>query len=97
MRIIPDPIVFDWDLGNGDKNYLKHQVSMQEAEEVFGNEPLVIIEDIFHSQKEQRYQGMGKTNSNRLLFASFTIRKGQIRVISIRNMSKKEKNKYEKI
>jgi len=40
---------------------------------------------------------MGKTNSNRLLFASFTIRKGQVRVISIRNMSKKEKNKYEKI
>lgn len=97
MRIIPEPIIFDWDLGNSDKNFFKHQVSMHEAEEVFGNEPLIIVEDIFHSLGEQRYQGMGKTNSNRLLFVSFTIRKGKVRIISIRNMSKKEKNKYEKI
>ncbi|MFA7301747.1 MAG: BrnT family toxin [Candidatus Shapirobacteria bacterium] len=97
MRLIPEPIIFDWDSGNNDKNFLKHQVSMQEAEEVFGNEPLIIVKDIYHSQKELRYQGMGKTNSNRLLFVSFTIRTGQIRIISIRNMSKKEKNKYEKI
>lgn len=97
MRLILEPIVFDWDKGNSDKNFLKHQVSIQEAEEVFGNYPLIIAKDNLHSQKELRYQGMGKTNNNRLLFVSFTLRKSQVRIISIRNMSKKEKNKYEKI
>ena len=97
MKIIPEPVLFDWDKGNIDKNLIKHQVSNQEAEEIFVNEPLIIIEDGRHSQREQRYRGLGKTNSGRLLFVSFTKRDDKVRVISVRDMNKKEKNNYEKV
>ena len=87
---------FDWNKGNLDKNWKKHNVSNSECEEVFFNEPLLISEDEKHSQKEKRLQALGKTENNRLLFISFTIRNNNIRIISARNMSRKEKQHYEK-
>lgn len=94
MRILPEPIVFEWDKGNIDKNLVKHSVINKEAEEIFNNQPL-ISEDIKHSKKELRFQALGKTDKERLLFLSFTIRKDRIRVISARDMNKKEVSKYE--
>lgn len=97
MRIWQDPIAFDWDQGNIDKNLKKHSVTNQEAEEVFGNEPLILSEDIKHSTgTEKRYQALGKTNKKRQMFLSFTLRKNKIRLISIRDMNKKEKLIYDK-
>ncbi|MAG28893.1 hypothetical protein CL632_01980 [bacterium] len=87
---------FDWNKGNLDKNWKKHNVSNSECEEVFFNEPLLISEDEKYSQKEKRLQALGKTENNRLLFISFTIRNNNIRIISARNMSRKEKQHYEK-
>lgn len=96
MRIIPEPLSFDWDLGNSDKNFQKHNVGCQEAEEVFINQPLIVVEDKKHSKDEQRFHALGRSNVSRYLFLSFTIRKQQIRIISIRDMNKKEKKIYEK-
>lgn len=95
-NIIPEPIEFEWDAGNIDKNFKKHGIENEEAEEVFLNDPL-ISEDVKHSQFEKRYQCLGVTDRNRKLFVSFTIRRNRVRLISIRNMSKEEKQKYEKI
>jgi len=95
MKIIPDQLTFDWDSGNSEKNFIKHKVTIQEAEEVFVNEPLVVIEDLVHSKNERRFCAFGKTQSRRKLFLSFTIRNNKIRIISIRDMDKKEKNRYE--
>jgi uncharacterized DUF497 family protein len=98
MRIFPDPIIFEWDKGNIKKNYEKHGVTNQEAEELFSNEPFIISEDTKHSVKnEQRFQALGKTKSGRKLFLSFTVRINKIRVISIRDMNKKEEVIYEAI
>lgn len=96
MRIIPEPISFEWDKGNSNKNFKKHNVSDQEAEEFFTNEPLIIVVDKKHSSQEQRFQSLGKTNQNRKLFLSFTIRINKIRIISARDMNKKEAKEYEK-
>jgi len=96
MKIIPDPLSFEWDLGNIDKNLKKHNVSCQEAEEVFTNQPLLINNDIKHSIKEKRFYALGKTHGERLLFLSFTIRNYKVRLISIRDMNRKEKKIYEK-
>lgn len=90
IKILKGPVSFEWDKGNIDKNWKKHEVTNQEAEEVFVNEPLIISKDIKHSQIESRFQSLGKTNRNRLLFCSFVIRRNKIRIISIRDMSKKE-------
>jgi uncharacterized protein len=86
---------FRWDEGSQDKNWRKHQVSMGEWEEIFFNLPILLQDDIVHSQAEPRYFVLGQTNSGRYLFAVFTIRKNKIRVISARDMSQKEREYYE--
>ena len=87
---------FNWDSGNIDKNSLKHNVEFWECEQVFLNLPLITAEDATHSQNEQRYYALGQTDEQRLLFISFTIRNDNIRVISARDMTKKEREIYEK-
>jgi len=95
MRILPLPTSFDRDNGNSTKNLIKHKVTIQESEEVFFNQPLVLAEDQKHSNLEQRYYGLGKTNTGHKLFLVFTIRLKRIRIISIRDMNKKETKIYE--
>lgn len=86
---------FEWDDGNRDKNWEKHQVSNSDCEEVFFNLPLLLHPDPTHSQTEERYYVLGQTNEGRRLFISFTIRGENLRVISARDMSKRERNFYE--
>ena len=87
---------FEWDAGNARKNADKHDVSQAEAEQVFFNEPLLLLEDSKHATREQRFHALGCTDDNRLLHISFTLRsKGQlIRVISARAMHHKERTYY---
>ena len=88
---------FDWDEGNARKNE-KHGVSMAEAEQVFFNTPLLVLEDIKHSRKELRFHALGKTNKVRFLHITFTLRDAdeKIRVVSDRDMHRKERAIYEK-
>jgi uncharacterized DUF497 family protein len=87
---------FEWDSGNADKNSRKHQVSQIECEELFYNTPIILGNDIKHSEQENRYYVLGQTNAKRLLFIVFTVRKQKIRVISARAMNRKEKKAYAK-
>jgi uncharacterized DUF497 family protein len=89
-------IGFQWDDGNWNKNQEKHRVLSWECEQVFFNDPLLLFEDIKHSEREKRLYVLGKTDKNRKLFIAFTIRHKLIRVISARDMSKKERGQYEK-
>ena len=86
---------FQWDKGNAEKSWLKHGVSNTECEEIFFNQPLLAAEDTEHSWVEKRYHALGRTDEGRLLFVSLTIRKDLIRVISTRDMSRKERTIYE--
>ena len=85
---------FDWDKGNFDKNWLKHRVTPFECEQVFFNQPLVVVPDKSHSEKEVRFYVLGQSDIGRLLFMVFTIRKNLIRVISARDMTRSEKGVY---
>jgi uncharacterized DUF497 family protein len=87
---------FDWDAGNSQKNWLKHRVSHVECEEIFFNEPLLVAADAAHSQGEARHFALGRTNDGRLLFVGFTYRGKKIRVITARNMSRRERTIYAK-
>lgn len=80
-------IGFNWDDGNARKNE-KHGVSSAEAEQVFFNVPLLLLDDTSHSQQEPRLHALGKTDEGRTLHITFTLRRsGQlIRVISARDM-----------
>lgn len=86
---------FEWDEGNSEKNWVTHGVACGEAEEVFFNVPLVLAPDPKHSQAEDRYYGLGVTNAGRPLFVVFTIRGDLVRVVSGRDMSRRERRRYE--
>jgi uncharacterized DUF497 family protein len=85
---------FQWDQGNLEKNWLKHAVSPLECEQVFFNQPLVVAPDLKHSQHEERFFALGRTDIDRYLFVVFTVRRRKLRVISARDMSRKERMIY---
>jgi len=88
---------FDWDEGNARKSNRKHGVTQVEAEQVFFNAPVLLIPGLQHSQVELRFHLLGKTNVDRMLHITFTLRFGgrKIRVISAREMHRKERRIYE--
>ena len=79
---------FEWDAGNSRKNEEKHGVFQSEAEQIFFNEPLLVVGDGKHSLQEVRFHALGKTDDARLLHITFTLRgsRTQIRIISARDM-----------
>ena len=86
---------FDWDDGNLLKSWEKHRVAASECEQVFFNQPLVAGEDEKHSGQEPRFYSLGQTDSGRRLFVVFTLRGTLIRVISAREMNRREKMEYD--
>ena len=94
IKRLHDCLGFEWDKGNIDKNWIKHKVSSSDCEQIFFNRPLLIQDDILHSELEERYYALGKTDINRFLFVVFTIRNNFIRIISARDMNKKEREVY---
>lgn len=93
---LPVPVSFEWNKGNLEKNWKKHKVHFKKAEEIFFNRPLSIYKDIKHSQKENRLVALGVTNKKRKLYSAFTVRNKKIRIISVRDQSKKERELYAK-
>ena len=71
-------------------------MTSEEAEDVFFHDPFVMRSDPGHSRREKRYRAMGKTARDRKLFVAFTIRGTLIRVISARDMSRKEDEEYQR-
>jgi uncharacterized DUF497 family protein len=88
---------FEWDDGNSRKSTDKHGVSQVEAEQVFFNDPLLLLMDIKHSADEPRFHALGRTDDGRLLHITFTLRGGGrlVRVISARGMHRRERSRYE--
>ena len=96
MEILPEPISFEWDKGNIDKNFKKHTVTNQEAEEIFVNEPIFLFEDEKHSSSiEKRNMIWGTTKKGRRLTIIYTIRNNKVRIISARDLNRKERREYE--
>jgi uncharacterized DUF497 family protein len=86
---------FEWDAGNQTKSVTKHSVERFEAEQVFLNQPLLLLDDLGHSRAEQRFHALGTTDAGRELQVTFTIRGSLLRVISARPMNQKERKAFE--
>jgi uncharacterized protein len=92
---------FDWDEGNLRKSVEKHQVGQSESEQIFFNKPLLVLIDKKHSELETRYHALGRSDDDRMLHVTFTLRSAGtlthtlIRVISARDMHRKERLIYE--
>ncbi len=85
----------DGDKGNVNKNRIKHEVTSSECEQIFFNQPLLVQDAALHPETEKRFCALGKTDKKRRLFIAFTVRNNLIRVISARDMSRKERRIYE--
>jgi uncharacterized DUF497 family protein len=85
----------EWDKGNTEKNWELHRVSRSEAEECFFNRPILVAPDAGHSRTEPRYAALGRANGDRRLTLVFTVRGFLIRIISARDMSRRERRIYE--
>lgn len=94
---LDDCVGFEWDDGNQeDKNRQKHRVADAECEQVFFNQPLIVLEDVEHSRSEPLFCALGQTDAGRLLFVVFTIRGEHVRVISARDMTRRESRRYQR-
>ena len=93
---LPQPLEFEWDEANKTKIWLKHKISSEECEEAFATEQIFSQPDKLHSDKENRYILISTTKKSRTLFIVFTLRQNKVRVISARNMHRKEQGFYEK-
>jgi len=64
---------------------------------VFFNQPLLLLEDSRHGGQELRFHALGRTHEGRSLHIAFTLRQDNtlVRVISARDMRRKERAIYE--
>lgn len=85
---------FEWDAGNADKVWQRHQVTPVECEELFLNRPFIVDADVKHSDSEERFYALGQSDAGRPLFVVFAIRRRLIRVVSARDMSRRERRIY---
>ena len=86
---------FEWDEGNILKSWERHRVSASECEQAFFNRPIVAFPDVAHSSDEPRFYALGQTDAARYIFIVLTVRNNLIRVISARDMSRKERKAFE--
>lgn len=97
MKTTFHQVAFEWDDSNMSKNWEKHKVKYTESEEIFLNNPVIVELEkskiLFHEDRKAAY---GATDNSRLIFIAFTVRNNKIRVISARDMSRKEGEFYEK-
>lgn len=96
IDVLSKCVGFQWDKGNSDKNWIKHNVTRSECEQIFFNLPLLTGNDEKHSDTEKRYYVLGQTDSGRRLFVVCTVRDQLIRVISARDMNKREREVYKR-
>ena len=86
---------FEWDEGNSEKNWIRHHVTIPECEQVFFNQPLVLAGSERLSVSESRFYALGQTYTGRRLFIVFVIRSELVRVVSARDMSRRERRVYD--
>jgi len=89
------PLSFEWDENKARSNLAKHHVSFEEASTVFGDPLSLTIPDPAHSRAEDRFVIVGKSHQHRLLVVVHTERGDNIRIISARRASRRERKNYE--
>ena len=86
---------FEWDSEKAARNLAKHGVSFAEAASVFMDVSGLTFFDPDHSDEEDREITIGMSAKQRMLFVSYSVRGGRIRVISSRKATRHERKQYE--
>ena len=88
---------FEWDSEKASTNRRAHDVTFDEATTVFGDPLALTYEDPAHSDVENRFLTFGHSSTGRPLVVAHTERGDKIRLISAREMTRKERQDYESI
>jgi uncharacterized protein len=89
------PLSFEWDPAKAKTNLAKHGVSFEEAATVFGDVDSLTIADPAYSQLEDRWIIVGQSHQRKLLVVVHTERGDNIRIVSARRASRRERKQYE--
>jgi hypothetical protein len=85
---------FEWDDEKAESNLAKHGVSFDEASTVFLDRLSVTILDPLHSEEENRFVLLGESCLGRILVVVHMERGDNIRIISVREATHREKRIY---
>ena len=86
---------FEWDPGKARQNRRKHRISFEEAATIFGDPLAITYPDPDHSILEERFITLGLSRVNRVLIVAHTDRDQNIRIISARKTTDRERRHYE--
>ena len=89
------PLLIEWDEKKAQRNITKHGASFKEAATVFGDLQSFTIEDPLHSEEENRFVTIGESFRGRILVVVHTERDSNIRIVSARTASRRERKLYE--
>jgi len=93
--VLGDAPTFEWDPATARTNLERHGVSFAEAATVFQDPLAKVHADPDHSESERREILVGHSAQRRLLLVAFTYRQGKIRLISAREVTRRERRDYE--
>lgn len=88
-------MTFEWHEEKAKENLKEHKVSFEEAKTVFNDQFLMTFPDPEHSESEQRYFNIGSSSKGQVLIIIHTEREANIRIISCRKATRKERKVYE--
>ncbi|OIP30836.1 MAG: hypothetical protein COW04_09530 [Deltaproteobacteria bacterium CG12_big_fil_rev_8_21_14_0_65_43_10] len=88
-------LLFEWDPNKAKENLETHNISFDEASTAFGDTLSLAIYDPLHSEEEDRFILIGDSHKNRILVIVYTERAENVRIISARKATKKERKQYE--
>jgi uncharacterized protein len=86
---------FEWDSRKAAQSLRKHGVSFQEAASVFGDPLALTFDDPDHSLTEQRCITVGMSSAGRVLIVAHADRGENIRIVSARKTTRRERRHYE--
>jgi uncharacterized DUF497 family protein len=89
-------LTFEWDPAKARTNMKDHAVPFNEASTVFDDEMGITVFDPDHSESEDRFILFGRSATNRILLVVHTDKLDVVRIISARELTRNERNKYEK-
>jgi hypothetical protein len=89
------PLKFEWDEKKAKTNATKHGMGFEEAATVFADPLSLTIPDPAHSQAEDRFILLGKSHAGKLLVVCHTERGDNLRILSARRASRRERKNYE--
>jgi uncharacterized DUF497 family protein len=89
-------LTFEWDEVKASENLAKHGVSFAEASTVFADPLSRTVPDPLHSDEEDRFVILGDSASRHTLVVVHTYRGENIRIVSARKATSRERKDYER-